>query len=114
MKKTNFKIDEIMLVLIVAFIAIIISAYNKANDHKGTEAEKITQMILDDSHVSFASNGVIDIIKLEEVRNMAYEDFKKSVNAKSDFCVYVEDENGNLLLAKGPSKLGGDGIFCRE
>lgn len=110
----KFKIDEIMLVLIVAFIAMILGISNKLNEPRGMEAEKITEMIMDDNHISFASNGVIDGDKMMEIQNMNYDDFKKSVNAKNDFCVYIEDGNGNLILAKGSSKLSKDGIFCME
>ena len=114
MQKSNFKIDEITLVLIVAVIAIFASIYGKLNKPPGMEAEKITEMILDNHHVSFATNGVIDENKLKEIKNMNYNDFKKSLNAQNDFCIYIEDENGNILLAKGSSKLNGDGLYCRE
>ena len=113
-KKPKFKIDEIMLVLIVAFIAMIMGISSKLNEPREMEAERITNMILDDNHVSFASNGIIDGSKMREIRGMDYDDFKKSVNAKNDFCVYIEDGDGNLILAKGSSKLSKDGIFCRE
>ena len=114
MAKSNFKIDEIMLVLIVAVIAIAVSVYDKLNEPAGMEAEKITEMILDDHKVSFANNGVVDESQLEKIRNMDYEDFKKSLDAKNDFCVYIEDENGNTILAKGSSKLNDDGLYCTE
>ena len=112
--KPNFKIDEIVLVLIVAFLAIIISIYNKANETKGIEAEKITAMVLDDNELSFASNGIIDGNKLKEIQSINYRDFKKSLNVKNDFCIYLEDENGHIILTKGASKLNKDGLVCRE
>lgn len=114
MRKISFKIDEIMLVLIVAVIAIAVSVYDRLNEPAGMEAEKITDMILDDHSISFANNGIIDEKKLAEVQNIDYNDFKKSLKAKNDFCIYIEDENGNVLLAKGSPKLSGDGLYCRE
>ncbi|MBI2659214.1 hypothetical protein HYX05_03915 [Candidatus Woesearchaeota archaeon] len=111
--KPNFKIDEIMLVFIVAVIAMIAVIYNKTNTSE-MEAEKITALILDDHEVSFANNGIIDENKLKEIQQMNYGEFKDSINAKNDFCVYVEDENGGILLSKGSEKLNGDGIPCRE
>jgi hypothetical protein len=112
-KKLNFNIDEITLVLIVAVMAIIIVFYEQGG--VGTvEAEKITALILDDHDVSFANNGIVDEKKLKEVQNMDYEEFKNLLNAKKDFCVYIEDENGNIILSKGSSKLNEDGIPCSE
>ncbi|MBS3105024.1 hypothetical protein J4234_02095 [Candidatus Woesearchaeota archaeon] len=111
--ESNFKIDEITLVFIVAIIAMIVVIYDKASiDYM--EAEKITALILDDHDVSFANNGVIDENKMREIQTMDYDDFKDSVNAKNDFCVYIEDWNGDIILSKGSDKLNGDGIPCRE
>ncbi len=114
MKKTNFKIDEIVLVLVVAFIAIIVSVYDNAVKKPVIEAERITMMLLDDHEISFASNGIVDENKVREVQQMPYSQLKKFFNAKKDFCFYIEDENGNIILAKGSSKLNGDGIVCAE
>ena len=114
MPKPNSKIDELMLVLIVAVIVMIAFSYNKTNASKGNEAEKITEIISDNHGLSFANNGVIDESKLKEIQNMDYKEFKKSLNVKNDFCIYIEDGNGNIILSKGSSKLNKDGIYCRE
>ena len=71
-------------------------------------------MLLDDHEISFASNGIVDENKVREVQQMPYSQLKKFFNAKKDFCFYIEDENGNIILAKGSSKLSKDGIYCRE
>lgn len=111
MKKPNFKIDEIILVLIVAVLIIVVSVYDKANQPKN-EIEKITGMLTDGHSTSFAPNGVIDESKLIEIQKMSYDYFKKSLKVKNDFCVYVEDGNGNIIFAKGSSKLNGNGVVC--
>ena len=113
MLKPKFKIDEIMLVFIVAVLAMIVSIYYKANESV-MDAEKITGLILDNHDVSFATNGIIDENKLREIQLMDYKDFKNSLNAKNDFCIYIEDEDGNIILSKGFSGLSKDGIYCRE
>ena len=116
-KPKSKKIDEIMLVLIVAVIVMAVSVYekmNKTGNEPTTEAEKITEIIMDNHGMSFASGGVIDGSKLEEIKNINYADFKKSLNAKNDFCIYIEDGNGKIILAKGSPKLSKDGLSCRE
>lgn len=113
MPKSKFKIDEITLVLIVAIIAMIASVY-KNDGMENVEAEKLTEMILDDHTVSFANNGIVDQDKLMQVQSMGYDELKKSLRAKNDFCIHLEDENGNVILAKGSSKLNGDGLHCTE
>ena len=112
--KPNFKIDEIALVLIVAVIAIIVSFYDKNAHPDRIEAEKITEIILDNHDISFATGGVVDQNKINEVQGMPYSKLKNFFNAKNDFCIYLEDGDGNVLLAKGSSKLSQDGMACKE
>ena len=114
MLKPKFKIDEIMLVFIVAVLAMVVGIYHKANEPAGMDAEKITGLILDSHDISFATNGVIDENKLRKIQLMDYKDFKNSLNAKNDFCIYIEDGDGNIILSKGFSELSKDGIYCRE
>jgi len=104
MRKLNFKIGKINLLLIAGLLAVIAAIYAELNK-PAMEAEIITSMILDDHKASFANNGIVDQTKLEKIRNMDYEDFKKSINAKNDFCVYMEDEKGNVILRKGSDRL---------
>ncbi len=113
MKKPNYKIDEIVLVFIVVVIVMIVSVYDQ-NKSKTFEAEKITSLLLDEHVFSIANNGVVDKNKLQEIQNMDYEEFKNNLNAKKDFCVYIEDDKGNIILAKGSSKMTEDGVPCQE
>ena len=114
MKTHKFKIDEITLILLVALLSIIISINKGVDVSPEIEIEKITAMILDDHELSFARNGVIDENKLIEIQNMDYYELKKSLKAKNDFCIYIEDEDGNIILSKGSSRINGDGIYCVE
>ena len=114
MTKPNFKIDEITLILIVAILAIVVSFYDNTKNQGSIEAEKITSLVLDDHDFSFASNGIIDADKLKQMQSIDYSKLKKFLNVKKDFCIYIEDGNGNLLLAKGYNKLSEDGLYCKE
>lgn len=111
-KPSKFKIDEISLVLIVAIIIIAMTISQKTNHEKDTG--NIMRMILNDNSATLSANGVIDQAELEKIQNMDYEQLKKYLNMKKDFCLYVEDENGNIIMSKGSSKLSRDGIYCKE
>jgi len=116
-ERTKFKIDEITLILIVALLAMIVSINNELDNdiyEPEAEVEKITAMILDDHELSFANDGVIDDNKLSEIQSMDYNDLKKLLKAKNDFCIYIEDEDGNIILSKGPDKLTANDIHCIE
>ena len=123
--KSNFKIDEITLVLIVAFAALIVGVYNKSSslssqfhadpgleEYSRLEAQKIIDMILNDN--GFGSDGVIDEGELREIKEIEYGNFKDFLDAKNDFCVYIEGGNSNVIVAKGSSKLSFDNVQCKE
>ena len=115
-KPKNFNVDSVSLILLMVLLAVIIGLLTKPSETKigSLEAEKITEMIFDDHIMSFATGGVIDEKKLQAIKGINYDEFKKSLNVKNDFCIYLEDENGNVILSKGPSKLSEDGLDCRE
>jgi len=111
--KFSFKIDEIALVFLVAFIIIMVTAYGKLNQ-PAIGPEKITDLIMNNKGVSFVDNGVLNENTLNKIQDMDYDAYKASLNLKDDFCVYLEDENGNIILSKGSSKLDNGDIVCRE
>ena len=114
-KKPNFKIDEIMLVLIVVVITVVVSIYDKKNHPNSIEAEKITELILDHNDISIVSQGSsIDQQKIKDIQEMSYSQLKGYFNVKNDFCIYIQDGNGDIILAKGSSKLSANGIDCKE
>ena len=115
-KPKNFNVDSVSLILLIVLLAVIIGLLTKPSETKigSLEAEKITEMIFDDHILSFATGGVIDEEKLEAIKRIDYNEFKKSLNIKNDFCIYLEDENGDIILSKGSSKLSEDGLDCRE
>ena len=97
---SKFKLDETKLLVIVTFIALAVVIYNKSNSPRDMEAKKIKDMLLDDHKISLVSNGVIDSSKLRQLQSMHYSDLKSLLNAKNDFCVYIENDKGEIISQK--------------
>lgn len=112
MKKLNFRIDEIILIAVVIVVAVAVGFYDKSQKAEYVEAEKIISIVLDGGDLGFANNGTIDEAKIREIEGMDYRELKQKLNAKRDFCVYIEDEKGNVVLAIGSPKLNSDGLSC--
>lgn len=112
--KIDFKVDEITLVLIVVAFAFFVSVYEKSTGSRQIDAQKITELIFDDHEISFVSNGVVDEDKMKEMQQTDYVTLKNQLNAKNDFCLYMEDANGNVIVAKGSSKLKDEIAYCNE
>lgn len=111
-KKTQKKrkIDELWLVLIVVIFILFISVITQKNELE-REAENILNELTNDNSYSFAQDNVIHEEKLEKVSDMGYIELKNNLNIKNDFCIYFEDENGNLVEVKdGLKSIGSDVI----
>jgi len=110
------QIDVLWLVLIVMGLIIFISMFTQESDLEGAEnlkmeAENILNKLTADGEYSFAQDDVIHEERLEKILNMAYSEFKNNLNVKNDFCIYFEDEDGNLVEVKdGVKSIGSSAI----
>ena len=104
----KIKIDETLMVLIVALIVLIVSMHGKPSETPMMATEKITTKLVG----SESQNPVIDETKLDEIRQMDYVQLKEYFNTKKDFCIYIQDENGRIILAKGSPELTKGGLYC--
>jgi len=102
-----------VLVFIVLVIIISISVQGKDKQPQKADPEKILSLVLKDTGVK---DGMIvfDQEKLNALEGMGYTDIKKFLNVKGDFCMYLQDGKGSVLLVKGSPNLSEDGIRCRE
>ncbi len=109
-KKKKRGIDELWMVLIVAVLIIFISALVKEND-LDKEAEAILNGLTNSNEDSLAPDNVVREERLEKISGMSYSELKSSLNVENEFCIYFEDENGNLIEFKeGLRSIGSDVI----
>ena len=104
---------QIILVFIVLVIIIAVSVQEKGRQPQKADPEKILDLVLKDISVK---DGVmvLDQEKLNELQGMDYSAIKKLLNVDGDFCMYLQDGKGSVLLVKGSPKLSEDGVTCRE
>lgn len=88
------------------------------------EAERISKEITSEqSNLSLVKEGVVDETKILELINSNYNETKQNIRAGYEFCIYFEDEEGNLILLNvsetqnisgiGSEKINVSGIPCR-
>ena len=102
-----------VLVFIVLVIIIGVSVQGKDTYPQKADPEKILGLVLKDTSVKDGMM-VFDQKKLNELQGMDYNAIKKLLNVKNDFCMYLQDGKGSVLLFKGSPKLSEDGIKCQE
>ena len=112
-KKNSYHIDEIVLVLAVAFIALMAGISDKSRQPSNRDIDKITEKILSNAELS-SHETAVDEKNLQEFQSMKYKELKSTLDVKNDFCVYLQDGDGKIILSKGYSKLSEDGVACNE
>ena len=111
MQKQKYWKDEVFLVLVVAVIAFLASIYEK--EPEKINPEDITGIILKNNGIQLGDN-ILETKELDELQGMSYKNLKGYLKVSRDFCIYIEDEKGNVLLGKGSYKLNGGGLLCQE
>ncbi|MEK6943289.1 MAG: hypothetical protein AABX00_04465 [Nanoarchaeota archaeon] len=103
-KSQSWSIDVVLGFII--FMSAFFIAYTmiSGNDEVKVDLLKkesltiIKQVTSEDSKLKLVDNNEIDSEKIEELKAMDYEDLKRRLRADKDFCIYMEDSNGNLVL----------------
>lgn len=81
------------------FYALLNSNPNtKANDLREEASIVIKQVTSEGSLIRVVDGNEINISKLNELKNLSYDELKKRLRIEGDFCIYLEDDKGNLVL----------------
>ncbi|HLC49823.1 MAG TPA: hypothetical protein VJI97_00160 [Candidatus Nanoarchaeia archaeon] len=102
-KSQSWSIDVALGFII--FMSAFFIAYTMINSNDDVKVDSlkkqsltiIKQVTSEDSNLKVVDNNEISDQKLDELKDMDYEDLKRKLRADKDFCIYIEDENGNLV-----------------
>ncbi|MBL7056006.1 hypothetical protein ISS07_03795 [Candidatus Woesearchaeota archaeon] len=95
---------DIMLATII-FVGTIFFFFLVLNNTQDTKTEELKKDAEKITNSVFSENGALSIIdggdvnesKLENLLEQNYTDLKKQVGIENDFCLYLEDETGNII-----------------
>ena len=95
---------DIILGVVVFVIAFFIfystlqSSPNKQVVVLREEASNIIRTISSSNSLfQVLSNNQVNESRLGELKNMTYAELKRKLKVENDFCIYFEDEKGNLI-----------------
>lgn len=100
----------IFMLIIAIFYALLTSKSKPTLENLEDDTRSVVSKISAEEGQSFGiiENGVINQEKFDELCDKDYEDVKAELGIKSDFCIYLEDENGNIIPC-GPTNKAGIG-----
>ncbi len=102
----------------ILFITVFITIFAIINADEGKKYSQVrgeSELILnkiksEDSPLQVVQDKEVNESKLSEIASIPYEQLKSEAGAKNDFCIYLEDENGNIILVNGSRGIGSSSI----
>lgn len=102
-KAQSWSVDIMMAVVLFigAFMLFYLFIYGDSGDNAAQLSKEasviISQVSSDESPVKVVDGNELNASKISQLRNMSYDELKRSLRAENDFCIYFEDENGNIV-----------------
>lgn len=115
MKKPLFDFDRAMLLLLLISVFIVLKAMAIPTQ---SEADAALEKLASDDGIGIMDSNSIADNKVRMLDNMDYNELKQSLGIKDDFCLYFEDEEGNMVQVDhvssgiGHSKIHVNGMPC--
>ena len=125
-KAQTWSVDIILAVIVFmgAFFIFYTLLYGNSSTKAGNLNEEasivIKQVSSGDSSLRILNKNEINITKINELKNLSYDELKQRLRVEGDFCIYVEDENGNIVLLNnsykgiGSSSINISGTPCSQ
>jgi len=125
-KSQAWSVDVILAVVI--FMGSFFLYYTIANSSPGTEVaglkadanSVIKQVSNEGNTLSVVSKQEINMTKIGELKNLNYDELKSQLRVEGDFCIYIEDEKGNLVMINdsyrgvGSPNINISGVPCSQ
>lgn len=112
----SMDISLAVVLFIVAFFIIYAIVSGNTDGTEETESmskqgeEILEKLLSEDSDLSVVSNGEINETKMENLLSQDYSDLKKEAGISDEFCVYLEDEDGNIIPIQSSAGIGWEEI----
>lgn len=76
----------------------------KASSLKEQASSVIRQIGSEENPLSIVIDNEVNTSRLNELKNLTYDELKRRLRIEGDFCIYIEDEKGNLVLINNSYK----------
>ena len=80
----------------------------------------VEQIASDEAIYKIVDGYELNASKLGQLKNITYEELKKVLRVEGDFCIYLEDEKGNIVLINnsymgiGSPNINLNGVPCSQ
>ncbi len=86
-----------VVLIIVALWFLTFAVQNNRVEELKAEGETIPEVLEGDDPFGFIEGKQIDKDRLQEFADLPYDEIRKQLGIKGDFCIHLQDEDGNLI-----------------
>lgn len=92
----------------------------KINDLKQDASVVVKQILADETSYRIVDKNEINVSRLNQLKNITYDELKKMLRIEGDFCIYIEDEQGQIVLINnsyrgiGSPNISLSGVPCSQ
>lgn len=94
-----------IMIAVVVFIGAVFIFYSVLSAKHGSSQEELqgeASVVLgnamsENSDIGIINGSEVDAKRLEELLGEDYDAIKKMLRLKNEFCIFLEDENGNVV-----------------
>ncbi len=110
----------IAIVLFIGTIFVFYSVLSAKQSPKTDELQDDASIVLEsivseDSDIGILDGAEVNETKLEELLGMEYSEIKKKMRVENEFCIFLEDEEGNVIyITQDQPGIGSDEISVSE
>ncbi|MBI2580734.1 hypothetical protein HYV85_02900 [Candidatus Woesearchaeota archaeon] len=106
LKKAQTWSTDAIVGVVLFFIAVVLLFYltgpvaeNRQTAKLQAEADKLPSIVGAGKNLTgtFIDGAKVDAGKLASASNVSYENLKSLLGVESEFCIYFEDEKGNIV-----------------
>lgn len=126
LKAQSWSVD--IMLAVVIFIGSFFIFYtlfdqgsnSKVDSLRDEAAVVIKGMSSGEDTIRVVSNNEVNLSKVSELKNISYEELKRMLRVEGEFCIYFEDDKGNVVLINnsyrgiGSSNINISGIPCGQ
>lgn len=76
----------------------------KAVKLKEEASQVMRQISSGDAALRITDQNEINLSKIAELKNLSYSELKSMLRVEGDFCIYLEDEKGNIVVLNNTYK----------
>ena len=100
----------IFMLAVGVIYALLMSKDKDTSTPLRIESEVIATKLATDPLLAVATDNQLDAAKLSTMTGVDYETLRNEMGVKNEFCIYLEDDQGNLVyIINGTNKYTGIG-----